>query len=240
MSKTIAVFGAASHGPLVARRFGREGFQVVLRFRNQTRLDAYTGESSCDGIDVAAGFVGNSFTDRDRTAAHDPRRSTRDSALIDVLEYAPPGSTCSTARVAVRDADAASFLSSSTEQSPHPGHADPLRVPPAMLERGDGAVLLRPAGQRQHPGSSVRQHRHRSRRRLHYLDKTLHADLAGDRRIRGPLADHGPGGRQRRRRILSQGELRSGPAGAANPADLADAMWDLYLKWVGPGARRGS
>lgn len=49
MSKTIAVFGA---GPGMDRsvggRFGREGFQVGLVARNQTRLDAHTAELSTD------------------------------------------------------------------------------------------------------------------------------------------------------------------------------------------------
>jgi short-subunit dehydrogenase len=45
MSKTIAVFGVGpGMGRSVARRFGREGFQVALVARNQTRLDAFTGE----------------------------------------------------------------------------------------------------------------------------------------------------------------------------------------------------
>src|SRR5580704_17592796 len=59
MSKTIAVFGAGpGMGRSVARRFGREGFQVALVARNQTRLDAYTGELAADGI-TAAGFAGD-------------------------------------------------------------------------------------------------------------------------------------------------------------------------------------
>src|SRR5260370_35415180 len=64
MSKTIAVFGAGrGMGRSVARRFGREGFQVALVARNQTRLDAYTGELAENGI-KAAGFAGD-ITDRD-------------------------------------------------------------------------------------------------------------------------------------------------------------------------------
>ena len=41
-TKTIAVFGAGpGMGRSVARRFGREGFQVALVARNQTRLDVW-------------------------------------------------------------------------------------------------------------------------------------------------------------------------------------------------------
>jgi NAD(P)-dependent dehydrogenase (short-subunit alcohol dehydrogenase family) len=64
MSKTIAVFGVGpGMGRSVARRFGREGFQVALVARNQTRLDAFTGELAADGI-KAAGFAGD-LADRD-------------------------------------------------------------------------------------------------------------------------------------------------------------------------------
>src|SRR5258706_494705 len=42
-TKTIAVFGVGpGMGRAVARRFGREGFQVALVARNQTRLEAFT------------------------------------------------------------------------------------------------------------------------------------------------------------------------------------------------------
>lgn len=50
-TKTIAVFGVGpGMGRAVARRFGREGFQVALVARNQTRLDAFTAELAADGI----------------------------------------------------------------------------------------------------------------------------------------------------------------------------------------------
>jgi NADP-dependent 3-hydroxy acid dehydrogenase YdfG len=59
MSKTIDVFGAGpGMGCAVARRFGREGIQVALAARNQTRLDAFTGELAADGV-KAAGFAGD-------------------------------------------------------------------------------------------------------------------------------------------------------------------------------------
>lgn len=45
-------------GRPVARRFGREGFQVALVARNPARLDAFTGELAKEGIE-AAGFAGD-------------------------------------------------------------------------------------------------------------------------------------------------------------------------------------
>jgi short-subunit dehydrogenase len=64
MSKTIAVFGAGpGMGRSVARRFGREGFQVALVARNQARLAAFTAELAGDGIE-AGGFAAD-FAGRD-------------------------------------------------------------------------------------------------------------------------------------------------------------------------------
>src|SRR6266436_1846423 len=48
---TTCLFGAGPGvGRSVALRVGRGGFQVALVARNQTRLDAYTGELAADGI----------------------------------------------------------------------------------------------------------------------------------------------------------------------------------------------
>src|ERR1700731_3767276 len=92
MSKTIAVFGVGpGMGRSVARRFGREGFQVALVARNQARLDAYTGELAENGIE-AAGFAGH-IADRDALPAMIEAIMAR-FGPIDVLEYAPSGPDC--------------------------------------------------------------------------------------------------------------------------------------------------
>src|SRR5579859_6160634 len=107
MSKTIAVFGAGpGMGRSVARRFGREGFQVALVARNQTRLDAYTGELAADGIKTA-GFAGD-LADRDALPGIIEAITAR-FGPIDVLEYAPSGIDLLNVAAAIRDADAASF-----------------------------------------------------------------------------------------------------------------------------------
>ena len=106
-TKTIAVFGVGpGMGRSVARRFGREGFQVALVARNQTRLDAYTGELAADGI-KAAGFAGD-IADRDALPSMIEAITAR-FGPIDVLEYAPSGLDLLNVATAVRDADAASF-----------------------------------------------------------------------------------------------------------------------------------
>ena len=62
-ARTSCTTAGPGMGRSVASRFGREGFQVALVARNQTRLDAYTSELAANGI-KAAGFAGD-LTDRD-------------------------------------------------------------------------------------------------------------------------------------------------------------------------------
>src|SRR5258708_36553454 len=91
MSKTIAVFGVGpGMGRSVAHRFGREGFQVALVARNQTRLDAYTGELAADGI-KAAGFAGD-LADRGALPGR-IEAITRRFGPVAVQGEAPSGST---------------------------------------------------------------------------------------------------------------------------------------------------
>src|SRR5258708_428221 len=139
MPKTIAVIGVGpGMGRSVARRFGREGFQVALVARNQTRLDAYTGELAADGIQ-AAGFAGD-LADRDALPGMIEAITTR-FGPIDVLEYAPSGLDLLNVATAVRDADAASFEFPLDLLLRTPVTLI-RQVLPGMLERGDGAVLF--------------------------------------------------------------------------------------------------
>src|SRR5258708_37824450 len=139
MTKTIAVFGAGpGMGRAVARRFGREGFQVALVARNQDRVDAFHRELTADGI-KAAGFAGD-IADRDALPGMIEAITAR-FGPIDVLEYAPSGLDLPNVATAVREADAASFefpldllLRTPVTLIRH--------VLPGMLERGDCAVLF--------------------------------------------------------------------------------------------------
>src|SRR6266851_2384029 len=223
MSKTIAVFGVGpGMGRSIARRFGREGFQVALVARNQTRLDAFTGELAADGI-KAAGFAGD-IADRDALPGLIEAITGR-FGPIDVLEYAPSGLDLLNHAAAVRDADAASF------EFPFDLL---LRTPvtlirqvlPGMLERGDGAILfglpvtatvpVPPYGNLATAAAAARH--------------SLHTDLADTSVYAGLLQISGPVGDS------DAGNFVLETYGAANlpepqkPADLADAMWDLYLK----------
>ena len=226
MSKTIAVFGAGPGlGRSVARRFGREGFQVALVARNQTRLDAYTGELAADGI-KAAGFAGD-ITGRGALPGMIEAITAR-FGPVDVLEYAPSGLGLLSSAAAVRVADAASFefpldlLLRTPVTLIH-------QVLPGMLERGDGAVLfglpvtasvpVPPFGNLATAGAAAR----------HYLH-TLHTDLAGTGVYAGLLQIPGPVGGSDAGNFVIQTYGAANLPQPQNPADLADAMWDLYLK----------
>src|SRR5258706_13857534 len=107
MTKTIAVFGAGpGMGRAVARRFGREGFQVALVARNQDRLGAFTRELTADGID-ATGFAGD-IADRDVLPGMIESITARFGPMH-VLVYAPSGLDLLNLTLAVSDAGASPF-----------------------------------------------------------------------------------------------------------------------------------
>jgi len=226
MSKTIAVFGVGpGMGRSIARRFGREGFQVALVARNPTRLDTFTGELAADGI-TAAGFAGD-IADRDALPGMIDAITAR-FGPIDVLEYAPSGLDMLNAATAVRDADAASFEFPLDLLLRTPVTLI-RQVLPGMLERGDGAVLfglpvtasvpVPPFGNLATAAAAAR----------HYLHTLLHRP-GRHRRVRGPLADLGPVGDSDAGNYVLENYDPALLPDPQNPADLADAIWDLYLK----------
>jgi NADP-dependent 3-hydroxy acid dehydrogenase YdfG len=226
MPKTIAVFGAGpGMGRSVGRRFGREGFQVALVARNQTRLDAFTAELATDGI-TAAGFAGD-IADRDALPGMIEAITAR-FGPIDVLEYAPSGLDLLNVAAAVRDADAASFEFPLDLLLRTPVTLI-RQVLPGMLERGDGAVLFGLPVTASVPVPQFGNLATAGAAARHYLH-TLHTDLAGTGVYAGLLQISGPvSGSDAGNYVLET-------YGAANlpepqkPADLADAMCDLYLK----------
>jgi len=226
MSKTIAVFGAGpGMGRAVARRFGRKGFQVALVARNQERLDTFTAELAADGIKTT-GFAGD-IADRDALAGMIAAITAR-FGPIDVLEYAPSGLDLLKAAIGVRDADAASFEFPLDLLLRTPVTLI-RQVLPGMLERGDGAILfglpvtatvpVPPYGNLATAAAAAR----------HYLH-TLHTDLAGTGVYAGLLQISGPVGDSDAGNYVLENYDPALLPEPQNPADLADAMWDLYLK----------
>jgi NAD(P)-dependent dehydrogenase (short-subunit alcohol dehydrogenase family) len=225
MSKTIAVFGAGpGMGRSVARRFGREGFRVALVSRNRARLDAFTRELVGDGID-AAGFDAD-FADRDALPSLVGAITAR-FGPIDVLEYAPSGLDWLTRQVPVRDADTESFefpldllVRTPVTLIRH--------VLPGMIERGDGAVLFGlpvtnvPVPQVGNVGTVAAA-------AYSYLHN-LHVDLAGTGVYAGLVQVAGLVGDSDAARFVAENWDPALLPEPLDPADLADAMWDLYLK----------
>ena len=225
MSKTIAVFGAGpGMGRSVARRFGREGFQVALVARDQARLAAFTAELAGDGIE-AAGFAAD-FAVRDALPGVIEAITAR-FGPVDVLEYAPSGLDWLTRQVGVREADATSFEFplDLLLRTPATLVRDLL---PGMLERGDGAVLvgLPVTGMPVPQVGNVATVAAAARAYLH----NLHADLAdtgvyaGLVQVAGLVADSDAA------RFVTENWDPSTLPEPLNPADLATALWDLYLK----------
>lgn len=192
---------------------------------SRARLDAFTEDLASSGIE-ADGFDAD-FADRNALPEVVAAITSRFGA-IDVLEYAPSGLDWLTRQVPVRDADAASFEFPLDLL---------LRTPvtlihqllPGMIERGDGAVLFGlpvsasiPVPQLGNVGTAAAAARH-------YLHN-LHADLAGTGVYAGLVQVAGLVGDSDAAGFVTQNWDPDTLPEPLDPADLANAMWDLYLK----------
>ena len=84
---TIAIIGAGQGlGASIARRFGKEGFDIALISRNQDRLDALASDLSDQGF-TARGYTANVRDPDSIVAALD--RASQELGPIEVLEYSP-------------------------------------------------------------------------------------------------------------------------------------------------------
>src|SRR4051794_18185070 len=84
---TIAVIGAGPGlGAAVARRFGREGFDVALVSRDQERVNALAADLAGQGIE-ARGFAADVRDPSALAAALDAADATL--GPIEVLQYSP-------------------------------------------------------------------------------------------------------------------------------------------------------
>lgn len=225
MSRTIAVFGAGPGlGRSVASRFGREGFGVALIARTQARLDEFRAELTGEGVDAAA-FVAD-LADRDALAATVEAIDARFGG-IDVLQYGPSGLDWLSRQVPVRDADVASFEFPLDLLLRTPVTLI-RQVLPGMIGRGDGAVLfgLPVTGVPYPQVGNVAAVAAAARAYLH----NLHADLAGTGVYAGLLQVAGMVADSDAARFVAENWDLSALPEPLDPADLADALWDLYVK----------
>jgi NADP-dependent 3-hydroxy acid dehydrogenase YdfG len=239
MPKTIAVFGAGPGlGRSVARRFGREGFQVALVARTQARLDALAAELAGDGIN-AAGFAADLA---DRTALPGLVEAiTAQFGHIDVLEYAPAGPEWQDHQTHVLDAEPGSFEFPLDLLLRTPVTLV-RQVLPGMIERGDGALLFGLAVCASIPFPQLGNVGTVSVAARGYL-QNLSAALNGTGVYAGLLQVAAMvAGSDSARHVAEKYDPSELPE-PVDPADLADACWDLYLNRdrfeeivAGPGA----
>ena len=226
MPRTIAVFGAGPGlGRSVARRFGREGFDVALIARTRPRLEAFAEELAVDGIE-ATGFVAD-LADRDALPGVVEAIAAR-FGHIDVLEYAISGTDWLSRQTAVRDTDAASFEFPLDLLLRSPVTLV-QSVLPGMVERGDGAVLFGLGVGASLPFPQVANVGTAGAAARSYLHN-LHVDLAGTGVYAGLLQVAGLVGDSDAARFVAENWDPSLLPEPLDPADLADAMWDLYVK----------
>jgi NADP-dependent 3-hydroxy acid dehydrogenase YdfG len=226
MSRTIAVFGAGpGFGRAIACRFGREGFRVALVARTQAKLDSLVAELASYGVD-AAGFAAD-LADRERL----PRvveAITGRFGGIDVIEYAPAGPEWIRRQTDIRAADPDSFEFGLDMLLRTPSALIGL-VLPAMLDRGDGAVLFGLAVAASMPVPQVGNVAVAAVAARAYLHN-LNVSLAGTGVYAGLVQVAGMvGGSESAEYAARQWDPARLPE-PLDPADLAEAAWDLYVK----------
>ncbi|GLI27559.1 short-chain dehydrogenase [Agromyces rhizosphaerae] len=134
---TIAIVGAGPGlGAAVARRFGREGFQVALISRDQAKLDALAAELGEGGV-TARGYAADVREAASLEAAL--AQAAADLGPIDVLQYSPlPSRTYLEPVLDLTPELALEALSFSALGLITAARA----VLPAMREAGDGTIIL--------------------------------------------------------------------------------------------------
>jgi short-subunit dehydrogenase len=134
--KSIAVFGAGPGvGRAVARRYGQAGYDVVLVARRQASLDQFAGELAAHGVTAHVVVADLSETDLVPAVAERIRARVGNPS---VLYYAPaPGDPEFTAAVDL----SRERLRELMPMTLYTLLALVKEFLPAMIERGDGAIL---------------------------------------------------------------------------------------------------
>ncbi|WP_353807839.1 SDR family NAD(P)-dependent oxidoreductase [Agromyces sp. SYSU T00194] len=134
---TIAIVGAGPGlGAAVARRFGREGFQVALISRDQAKLDALAAELGDAGV-TARGYAADVREPDQLTAAL--ARAADELGPVSALQYSPlPSRSYLEPVLDLTPELALEALSFSALGLIAAARA----VLPAMREAGDGTIIL--------------------------------------------------------------------------------------------------
>jgi NAD(P)-dependent dehydrogenase (short-subunit alcohol dehydrogenase family) len=221
MAKTIAVIGAGPGiGMAVARRFGREGFQVALLARNAERLASMQQELESEGM-TAAAFPADVLDRPGLVAALG--RVKEQFGPIDVVEYGPTPSAehLQTARNFTED-----VVQLQVDFNLLAPIAVVNAVLPDMLERKDGTILFCSAVSAQEPvpftaSFGVAAAANRSYAKLLTMDLAGEGIHAGIVEIAGTVALPVPEGQE---------APPPGPFPVIQPSEAADLFWDMYTK----------
>jgi short-subunit dehydrogenase len=228
MSKTIAVFGAGpALGLSVARRFGREGFQVALVARNRDKLDGLVADLARENIEASA-FTADLADRAQLTAA--VKAITAEFGRIDVVEFGPAGTGMS---VPTLDIDADN-LAPQLDLLLLAPITLVRQVLPGMVERGDGALLFAQGGSAKYPAPFLANVGIAMSGLRNYV-YNLNTELAGKGVYAGTLTIGALIERSEAERTLDAmaGDVPEGflaVSDRVDPDDLAERYWDMYVR----------
>lgn len=226
MSRVIAVFGAGTGlGVSVARRFGREGFQVALVARRRDRLDALVEELAHEGVRATA-FTADLSHPAEVPALVDDIRDRL--GRIDVAAYGPISGD--------QNFTPAAALDGATLENLVPLLLlTPVEVVRALLpewtERGDGAFLLAQGYSAAQPMPHLSGLGPVMAATRNYL-YSLNAELAGKGIYAGALTIASLIDRSEvTAKAQASFEANNGPTPpVADPDDLAEHYWRMYTE----------
>ncbi len=227
MSHVIAIFGAGTGlGASVARRFGREGFQVALIARRPGRLDALVTELSEEGI-AAAAFPAD-LADPSQVPAVVDAIASR-FGPIDAVVYGPNGPDQPLVPATTLDAATLERLSRLLLLTP----VEVVRaVLPDMIERGSGAILMTNGFAAVHPLPYLSGPAPLMAAARNYIH-ALNGELAGTGVYAGTVSiaafiDRSEAATEAEARRAAAGMPDGIQVSTVDPDDLADLCWHMY------------
>ncbi|MFF3872615.1 SDR family NAD(P)-dependent oxidoreductase [Streptomyces sp. NPDC001978] len=204
---TIAIIGAGPGlGSAVARRFGREGYDVALVARDRARLDALAAELGAEGV-TARGFTADVRNPESLAAALDEAATAL--GPVEVLQYSPVPQ-----RDFMRPVLETTYqdLVGPVEFSVYGPVAAVQRVLPGMRALGRGTILF------VNGGTAVVPHPDRAGTSIAFAAESAYGHLLHD-----TLAADGIHVAQ----LVIPGAIVPGHE-RKDPAVLADTLWDLH------------
>lgn len=209
---TIAIVGAgAGLGGAVARRFGREGFDVALLSRTQEHVDALATDLGGEGV-TARGFAADVTDPASLSAALESAASAL--GPVEVLQYSPiPHRDYMKPVLETSPADIEGPLAFSVV-----GPMTAVRqVLPGMRSLGRGTLLFI------NGGSAVRPHPDRAGTSIAFAAESAYARMLHD-----VLADEHVHAAQ----LIIPGAITAGDA-RKDPSVLADTLWGMHRDRTG-------